>query len=106
MAKAQEFFDEGYRHHMAKEYEKARTLYLEAAKSNHADALHNLGVLYENGLGVQKDLAIAFSYFKLAAARRFGYASEGQLCHDLASFYANGWGTPVDEKLAFKWYQW
>ena len=105
MAKAQEFFDEGYRHHMAKEYETARTLYLEAAKSNHADALHNLGVLYENGLGVQKDLAIAFSYFKLAAERRFGYASEGQLCHDLASYYANGWGTPVDEKLAFKWYQ-
>jgi TPR repeat protein len=31
------------------------------------DALHNLGNIYESGIGVDKDLKISFKYYKKAA---------------------------------------
>ena len=40
-----------------------------AAYEGHEGALFHLGVSYENGRGVQKDLWLAAHFYRLAAAR-------------------------------------
>ena len=49
-------------------YPLARTFFEQAANLGNAEAMNNLGMLYRNGRGVQKDLNLARSWFEKAVA--------------------------------------
>lgn len=68
-------FLEGLRHFrgdgVPRNYQRARELWEQAAVcgGGHAQALNNLGVIYEQGLGVAVDAARQFEYYSAAAMR-------------------------------------
>jgi uncharacterized protein len=70
------------------------------AEAGHRDAQFNLGLLYENGLGVPADGARAALWFRRAAEQddRTAQAYLGEM-------YANGLGVPRDDVEALGWYR-
>ena len=50
-----------------KDRRKAITLYRRAARMDEEHALHNIGVCYSTGVGLKKNLPLAFKYFLRAA---------------------------------------
>ena len=62
-----------------------------AAFEGHEGALFHLGVSYENGRGVQKDLMLAAHFYRLAAARHHVAAQ-----YNLAVMTAHGKGVKRD----------
>lgn len=50
-------------------YQTAVRLILPLAEQGNADAQYNLGVLYDNGLGVPQDKVRAYMWFNLSAAQ-------------------------------------
>ncbi len=62
-----------------------------AAFEGHEGALFHLGVSYENGRGVQKDLKLAAHFYRLAAARHHVAAQ-----YNLAVMMASGKGVKRD----------
>ncbi|WP_368656011.1 hypothetical protein [Testudinibacter aquarius] len=54
---------------MKKDYARAKSYYEQAAAQGDPNAVHNLGVLYVQGLGVKLDYARAKSYYEQAAAQ-------------------------------------
>lgn len=66
-----------------------------AAKSGLWNALYNLGVLYRDGLGVDKDPEKAFDYFRRAAE-----SMEPAPIRHLAKCYREGFGCAIDIEMA------
>ena len=62
-------------------------------------AQHNLGVMYDNGVGVPEDDTAAVRWFRLAAEK--GYLKSQS---NLGLMYANGEGVPQDEAKAYLWF--
>lgn len=62
-------------------------------------AQHNLGVMYDNGVGVPEDDATAVRWFRQAAEK--GYLKSQS---NLGLMYANGEGVPRDEVQAYLWF--
>ena len=58
------------------DYGKARLAWSKAAAAGNAAGLNGLGLLYEEGLGVEADLKRALGYYEQAAARDHGAARE------------------------------
>jgi hypothetical protein len=69
-----------------------------AADQGRLHAENLLGVAYENGLGVSKDLAEAVKHYQKAAE---GGNAKGQ--SNLGRMYAYGKGMPKDPITAYKW---
>ena len=69
------------------------------AEQGVAEAQHDLGVLYHEGLGVPRNHRKAVKWFRKAANQ--GYA-KGRF--DLAVMYEHGRGVPQDYQEAAKWY--
>lgn len=80
------------------DYERALKLYRKAADSGNAWAINNIGVMYQEGQGVEQSHEKAREYFIKAADGKnyFGY-------HNLAIQHFKGYGVPVDQQEAFKW---
>ncbi|KAI8885892.1 HCP-like protein, partial [Backusella circina FSU 941] len=53
------------------DYEKAKAWYLKSAQFNVAKAQYNIGVIYEMGLGVPKDLNVAVLWYEKSAQLGF-----------------------------------
>lgn len=72
------------------------------AKANHGDptSQFQLGVAYDSGQGVQRNLTEAVSWYKKAAEQ--GHANAQ---NSLGSMYQNGQGVPQDYSEAQRWYQ-
>ena len=70
-----------------------------AAAQGHASAQHNLGLKYDNGLGVVQDYAEAARLYKLAAAQ--GHASAQS---NLGGMYGKGEGVAQDYTRAHMWW--
>jgi TPR repeat protein len=69
------------------------------AEQGDAQAQFNLGLMYDNGIGVPQDDKTAVKWYILSAEQ--GYAgAQG----NLALLYANGQGVPQDNKTAVKWF--
>ncbi|MFL5327906.1 MAG: caspase family protein [Gemmataceae bacterium] len=64
------------------------------------DTTSNLGVMYENGWGVNKDLNEAFNLYKKAADKGHKVAQT-----NVGLAYANGRGVQVDYNEAAQWYR-
>ena len=71
-----------------------------AAEQGHADAQCNLGVCYEKGYGVEKDLKQAVEWWTKAAEQGHVTAQ-----YNLGVAYVNAYGVEKDLKQAVKWYK-
>ena len=81
-----------------KEFEQGVALFRELAEKGNAIARRNMGICYNNGIGVEKDLQEAFKWFKLAAEQGDDIS---QFC--LGVCYSRGEGTKRDELKADEW---
>lgn len=98
--------DIGVHYYQLQDYPQAYLWFSKSAEKDNIWAIGNLGLLYECGLGVEKDLNKAFEYYKNAACRDFGLQwAAGQL-NSMGQNYQNGTnGFPNDESLACKCYK-
>ncbi|MEZ0260616.1 MAG: tetratricopeptide repeat protein, partial [Alphaproteobacteria bacterium] len=80
------------------DYERALKLYRKAADSGHAWATNNIGVMHQQGQGLEQSHEKAREYFKKAAEAKnyYGY-------HNLAIQHFKGYGVPVDQQEGFSW---
>jgi hypothetical protein len=83
----------------AGDYATAKKLWEQLAAQNDPAALTNLGIMYEKGLGVKRDMQAAEAMYLRAA--NLGY-QQGQF--DLGNLYYNGDGIKQDYKQAGRWY--
>ncbi|MDK1287754.1 tetratricopeptide repeat protein [Pseudoalteromonas umbrosa] len=94
-------FELGYLYHRTKlDAELAVQWYGIAAKNGSADALNNLGMMYNNGDGVLVDYGLAHSYFEQAikSGSRLSFGN-------LGSLYESGKGVKQDYIKAISLYQ-
>jgi len=93
-------FEAGVAAARAGDYATALRAWQPLAEGGHRDAQFNLGLLYENGLGVAKDGAQAARWFRRAAERddRTAQAYLGEM-------YAQGLGVARDDIEALSWYK-
>lgn len=71
-----------------------------AASQGHATARFNVGVIYDNGLGVPRDFVEAARWYHLAADQ--GYAAAQ---FNLGALYQAGQGVAQDDVEAMRWYR-
>lgn len=83
-----------------KDYAKAFEEWKAAADAGQAEAQFDLGVLYAQGLGVQRDLTVAERWYRKAAEQGNAEAEFA-----LGQMYSRGWGVPRDEADALRWFQ-
>ena len=69
------------------------------AEQGNVVAQNNLGALYESGLGVAQDYAVAVSWYRKAAAQGLAAAQ-----FELGIAYAKGQGVPQDDVQAHVWF--
>jgi hypothetical protein len=69
------------------------------ADQGDAVAQHNLGVIYENGLGVPQNYAEAVKWYRLAAEQGYGLSQ-----FNLGLLYDKGRGVSQNDVEAVKWY--
>ena len=69
------------------------------AEQGNASAQHNLGQMYDKGLGVPQNDKTAAKWYTLAAEQGVADAQ-----FNLGLMYDNGLGVPQDYKTAIKWY--
>jgi TonB family protein len=81
------------------DYAAAQLLWRPLAEQGIARAQNNLGVLYENGKGVPKDINEALKWYRLAAEQ--GYAGAQ---NNLGLIYALGLVVPRDPVHAYMWF--
>jgi hypothetical protein len=81
-----------------KEYQKAFRELKAAAEAGQAEAQFDLGVLYAQGRGVQRDLTEATRWYRKAAEQGNAEAEFA-----LGQMYSLGWGVPRDEADALRW---
>lgn len=95
---AQEF-SQGMNAYQSGRYPQALTLFRESATQGNALAQNYLGLMYMNGVGVNKDYAQALSWYSKAAAQG-NFSGE---CN-LGIMYDKGLGVPRDKVIAYMWY--
>ncbi len=70
------------------------------AEQGNANAQYNMGVLYDEGYGVDKNYETARSWYEKAAAQNYAKAE-----HNLGIMYQEGHGVPADSSKAAKWFE-
>lgn len=76
--------------------ENARPL----AEAGNANAQYNMGVLYDEGYGVDQSYATARGWYEKAAAQQYAKAE-----HNLGIMYQAGHGVPADDAKAAEWFK-
>lgn len=79
---------------------KAVYWYKQAAAQNHSRALDKLGMHLQSGLGIERDLDLAFQLFTRAAEQDHVAAE-----YHLANCYEKGLGCEVDLRQATIWFE-
>ncbi len=83
-----------------RDYQTAFREWKAAAEAGHAEAQFDLGILYAQGLGVQRDLSEAAKWYRKAAEQGNAEAEFA-----LGQMYSRGWGAPRDNTDAIRWMQ-
>jgi len=96
VAVAQRISNDLLAEYQALNYEKARR----GAERGDAKAQFNLGLIFQRGLGVDRNDRAAFELFFEAAQQGYARAQ-----HQLALAYANGQGIPQNYAEAVKWFR-
>ncbi|NOX83728.1 MAG: sel1 repeat family protein [Alphaproteobacteria bacterium] len=89
-----------FQHLKAEEFAQSRQIAAPLAEAGDADAQHLLGYIYENGLGVPRDMARALAYYSKAANQ--GQADSQYALGDLAF---TGDGVKRNLERAAGWYK-
>lgn len=92
--------EDGFQAFTAGNYEQALRLWLPLAEKDNNDAQYNLGILYQKGLGVEKNLKTAFIWYKRAAAN-----GNTDAMYNLGIMYDQGKVIYRSAKDATKWWQ-
>jgi hypothetical protein len=93
-------FMQGVRAYEAGDHKAAYDAWLPLANRGDVAAMRNIGHLYRWGQGVEKDIAQAIHWYRMAAEKGFSRAQA-----NLAAIYLQGdEGTPVDYDEAHKWF--
>ncbi len=82
------------------DYPRAIAWFREAAVNGVANARYNLGVLYQQGMGVEKNIAQAISWYKTAAKLDHPEAQ-----YNLGIAYIEGTGTPYNPGKAAMYFE-
>ena len=82
------------------EYGLAKRIFVPLAGQGVGEAQFYLGLMYDSGLGVKKDLVQAFEYYHAAATGGHPGAQ-----HNLAVAYASGEGVEVNPVQALRWWR-
>lgn len=82
------------------DYETALALWQPLAEAGHVDAQFNLGLMYDNGTGVPRDLAAAAAWYRRAAE-----AGDRTAQSYLGEMYARGEGVEQSFEEAVEWYE-
>ena len=93
-------FEAGIAAYQANDLPLAYEEFLAASRKGHADSQFNLGLMYEQGIGVGKDEKEAVVWYGKSAA--LGNAAAQ---FNLGVLYENGRGTNVDFAKANEWYR-
>ncbi len=93
-------YDKGLDAAKTGDYNTAIDIFLPLAETNNALAQEMLGLIYEQGLGVQKDYAKAFKWTQLAAQQGLPDAQ-----NRLGGLHLRGLGVPENRSKAMKWYE-
>jgi|GEM_PF-1528350 len=97
-------FEKGCRFYFGKDvpvnYNKAYSYFKKSAKTGFAPAQYNLGIMYLNQQGVEKDVQKAISYFMLASDQNYTNAQV-----QLGNLYFNGKELPKNLERALSFYR-
>ncbi len=97
---AQDAYDKAVSAYDAKNYSRAIAGFQAEAEKGNPDAEFSLGVCYDFGNGVPKDMAKAAFWYQKAAE-----AGVEEAQNNLGSCYESGEGVPKDYHQAYAWYQ-
>jgi TPR repeat protein len=86
--------------YVRKDYATALSVWRPLAALGNAAAQFNLGLMYDNGQGVEQDYPEAVKWYSLAAAQ-----GDAQAQYNLGYMYDNGQGTLRNYAEAVKWYR-
>ena len=92
-------YQKGFDAYEKENYATALKEWTPLAKQGNAVAQYNLGVMYDNGLGVPQDYQTAVRWYTLAAERGIAKAQ-----YNLGLMYDNGQGVPQDYIRAHMWF--
>lgn len=92
--------EEGFQAFKAGNYEQALRSWLPIAEKDNADAQYNLGILYQKGLGVEKNPKTAFIWYKRASAN-----GHSDAMYNLGIMYNKGRVVYRSPKDAVKWWR-
>jgi TPR repeat protein len=84
----------------AKDWTQAATLCASEARAGTVTAQRNLGVMYDRGVGVQRDPAKAAEWLRTAAE-----SGSRDAAYQLGAMYENGRGVAQDDAQAVSWYR-
>jgi len=93
-------FDEGVAAYQAGDIQLAAKEFRAAAAAGNSDAQFNVGLMYEQGIGVSKDEQESLVWYRKSAEQGNPNAQ-----FNLAVMYENGRGTAVDFFQAHQWYR-
>ncbi len=93
-------FDKGIAAYEADNLPLAYKEFLASAEEGHADSQFNVALMYEQGIGVEKDEKKAVEWYGKSAAQGNSAAQ-----FNLGVMYENGRGTEVDFAKANEWYR-
>ena len=93
-------FDEGFTSYLSGNYTRAFILWLPLAEAGEIEAQFGLGLLYERGRGVLRDIEAAASWYARAAEQGSMRAQT-----QLGGMYARGDGVPEDWSRAIAWWR-
>ena len=82
------------------EYKKAFEYFKKVANENFPEAQNIMGVIYENGFGIEKDFKKSFEWTLKSANQGYPIAQ-----NNIGLKYEKGEGVKQDYKKAFEWYE-
>jgi len=89
----------GYQSYLKGDFQAAYEEWLPLAELGDAEAQYNLGVLFDQGAGRDRDLATAADWYRKAAVQGFMDAQT-----NLGIMYLNGQGVSRDPQEAAQWF--
>lgn len=97
---AKEYYEKGNRYSNEKNYTEAFKWHKKAAELGYAPAQNDLGAMYHNGKGVNRDYVEALKWYLKAAESGYSNAQ-----YNLGVLYRNGFGVPRNDVEAVSWYR-
>jgi TPR repeat protein len=93
-------FEKAHRAYLDADYENALMQLKTLANADDEKAQNNLGYMYLNGIGIEKNFTKALKWYREAAQQGVAEAQ-----HSLGFMYAEGLGTAAVPDIALKWYR-